>query len=514
MLTNVLLGLLAVVVLQICWNKISWRRRSKGFNLPPSRPGYPLIGNMLDMPDTKNGSVVYRQWAKEIGSDIFYVNVAGSPVVVLNTVEMAQEMLTGRSTIYSGRPTSIMMNELMGWSWAISNLPYGREWNDRRKLFHQSTHSPESKVFMRAYSEQEIAVLLSNLYETPEDFRSHIRFMVGAFVINIAFGLRPKSPQDPYIVSAEAAIKTSGEAVIPGAFWVDFFPFLKYVPEWVPGAGFQKKAKEWKAIMEDMRDRPFEDCEKQIAAGVAPPSFASMALDKIDPNGDVDYQRKVVLDTAGITYGSSDTAIASLAMFFIAMMRWPDVQRKAQEHLDRVLEGRLPRALDEHNKRLNYITALVRELVHWASPTPIGVPHKADKDDIFRGYFIPEGTTIIANEGAMLSNEQDYPNPQEFIPERFLDAEGDMSKVVRDPATVVFGFGRRECPGSHIALSTLWLATASILSVYDISKPVDADGNVIEQDFDMSSGVIAHPQPFKATIKPRNKNAEAILRSL
>jgi hypothetical protein len=66
----------------------------------------------------------------------------------------------------------------MGWSWAITNLPYGHEWNERRKLFHQSTHSLENKVFIRAYSEQEVAVLLANLYETPEDFRSHIRLCV------------------------------------------------------------------------------------------------------------------------------------------------------------------------------------------------------------------------------------------------------------------------------------------------------------------------------------------------
>jgi cytochrome P450 len=60
---------------------------------------------------------------------------------------------------------------------------------------------------------------------------------------------------------------------------------------------------------------------------------------------------------------ASDTAVAALGMFFIAMMRWPDVQRKAQEHLDRVLEGRLPKAMDEHNEKLSYITALVRELI-------------------------------------------------------------------------------------------------------------------------------------------------------
>ena len=42
----------------------------------------------------------------------------------------------------------------------------------------------------------------------------------------------------------------------------------------------------------------------------------------------------------------------------------------------------------------------------------------------------------------MLNNEQDYPGPREFRPERFLTS-GELDSSVRDPRDIAFGFGRR-----------------------------------------------------------------------
>lgn len=47
----------------------------------------------------------------------------------------------------------------------------------------------------------------------------------------------------------------------------------------------------------------------------------------------------------------------------------------------------------------------------------------------------------LANIWAMLHDETDYPQPETFNPERFLKG-GEIDTAVRDPTTVVFGFGR------------------------------------------------------------------------
>jgi hypothetical protein len=47
-------------------------------------------------------------------------------------------------------------------------------------------------------------------------------------------------------------------AARPGAFMVNMLPFLKHVPVWFQGAGFQCKAAEWKIITYEMRDALLE----------------------------------------------------------------------------------------------------------------------------------------------------------------------------------------------------------------------------------------------------------------
>ena len=43
----------------------------------------------------------------------------------------------------------------------------------------------------------------------------------------------------------------------------------------------------------------------------------------------------------------------------------------------------------------------------------------------------------------MLHNEDVYPEPHLFQPERFLDVSGNLDSSVPDPELAVFGFGKR-----------------------------------------------------------------------
>ena len=74
----------------------------------------------------------------------------------------------------------------------------------------------------------------------------------------------------------------------------------------------------------------------------------------------------------------------------------PHVVRKAQEELDRVVGNeRLPELSDREN--LPYISALLKELLRWTCPLPFGVPKRVTEDDIYKGFFIPAGATILEN---------------------------------------------------------------------------------------------------------------------
>lgn len=70
-----------------------------------------------------------------------------------------------------------------------------------------------------------------------------------------------------------------------------------------------------------------------------------------------------------------------------------------------------------------------------------------------------------------------YPDPEEFKPERFLNEDG---RVRDDPTlSLVFGIGRRICPGRHFVDATIFIVTASILSVFNVAKATDENGHEI-----------------------------------
>ena len=77
------------------------------------------------------------------------------------------------------------------------------------------------------------------------------------------------------------------------------------------------------------------------------------------------------------------------------MSLYPEIQKKAQKELDRVVgPSRLPDFDDYDN--LIYVRAIMLESLRWMPVVPMGVPHKVTRDDEYRGFFIQQGTIIIA----------------------------------------------------------------------------------------------------------------------
>jgi cytochrome P450 len=80
----------------------------------------------------------------------------------------------------------------------------------------------------------------------------------------------------------------------------------------------------------------------------------------------------------------------------LAMVLYPDIQKKAQDDIDRITGGgRLPTFADKTS--LPYIACVVWECLRWNPVTPMAVPHCVTEDDEYDGYRIPKGSTIIAN---------------------------------------------------------------------------------------------------------------------
>lgn len=85
-----------------------------------------------------------------------------------------------------------------------------------------------------------------------------------------------------------------------------------------------------------------------------------------------------------------------IGFFVLAMLRYPETQKLAQEELDMVLgKNQLPEFADEGS--LPYCEALVKELYRWRPVSPLSVPRGTDVEDIYKGYRIPAGSVIFPN---------------------------------------------------------------------------------------------------------------------
>ncbi|GLB38676.1 putative cytochrome P450 family protein [Lyophyllum shimeji] len=485
-------------------------RRGSSFPLPPGPKKLPVIGNMLDMPKSFAWST-YHDWCKEFDSDVIHLNSWGTSIIVLDTAEAAIELLEKRSSIYSGRPRLPMVDELMGWGFDFGLMDYGDYWRQHRRLMHQSFH-PAAVTSFRPQELKAAHGLLRRLLDDPEGFLDHIRHMAGETIMSIAYGIKVQPRDDPHIAIAERAMHTLSIAGVPGAFLVDTLPILKHVPSCMPFAGFKRKAKEWRKLALALVNVPFETAKRNISNGDFTPSFTSQSLEITDNAGGLKYPEDVIKSTAGTMFqAGADTTVAAISSCVLGLLTNPDALRKAQEEVDRVVgPGQLPSFDDEPD--LPYITALLRETLRWREVAPLSVPHFLHVEDEYKGYRMPANSIIIPNAWAMLHDENKYPDPFKFNPDRFIK-DGKLNPAVEDPANVAFGFGRRVCAGRHMASSAVWITIASIVVAFDITKASDENGQAVEPSLEYSPGMINAPIPFKCSIKPRSRQAAALIRS-
>ncbi|KAG6846728.1 hypothetical protein H0H93_012210 [Arthromyces matolae] len=197
--------------------------------------------------------------------------------------------------------------------------------------------------------------------------------MAGETILSVAYGINVTSKDDPFLKTAEEAVHSLFVAAIPGTFLVDSLPILKYVPEWMPFAGFKRKAKYWRKLAEEMLNKPYEVAKRNFEMGHGVTSYTASCLEHIDKSGDIALQEEVIKCSAGTMFtAGADTTVAALASCILGFLTNPAALKKAQEEIDRVVGvNHLPSFEDLES--LPYITAVTNEALRWRDVAPIGM---------------------------------------------------------------------------------------------------------------------------------------------
>ncbi|KAG6847564.1 hypothetical protein H0H93_007361 [Arthromyces matolae] len=160
--------------------------RKRQANLPPGPQGWPIIGNLFDMPKEMRW-LTFAEWGKTYG-DISSVTVVGQPIIIINSLKVAQKILSEKGRIYADRPTIPVGGDMIGWVNAVPFLHYGETFQRYRKRFHQLFGTSAAT---KAFHESEIQAVqnfLGSVCKTPADLIPYIKKHIGTVALRNVYG--------------------------------------------------------------------------------------------------------------------------------------------------------------------------------------------------------------------------------------------------------------------------------------------------------------------------------------
>ncbi|KIO10098.1 hypothetical protein M404DRAFT_130775 [Pisolithus tinctorius Marx 270] len=500
------------------WKSKSWRAKYRSL-LPPGPSGLPWVGSVFDI-DLSQPWVTYQEWGNRYG-DLIYSQVLGKEYIIINNEKIAHELLDLRSSIYSDRPR-VPSFELFDLGFVTPSLPYGEEWRKHRRALHLVLNKKEALKYTTMQL-QKAHGLLMNLLTTPQDYEDHFVMFPIALIMELAYGYSVAPQGDPFVASLVQFLSLAVELVtLERLALLGAFPFLAHIPSWMPGGNWKKRAGDCRRLVRKVLDDPVQYVHDSIIAGTARKSMVhDIYLDKDDDlklGFDKDKVTKEVAATAFIA--ATETTTSVMVVFLLAMVLHPDVQRQAQEEIDRVVgTDRLPNFGDRPN--LPYVEAILLETLRWVPAVPLGASCFHDALDmlpylsssqallLFRICGMLSSPTVALHQyhscRAMSQDSERYPEPKVFNPDRY------GSKLEDVASSPVFGFGRRVCPGRHLAEQSLWAAIVSILATLQIGRATDASGTEIEIHPKFVSGVTIRPEVFSCSIKARSSRTKQLI---
>ncbi|CEN62725.1 hypothetical protein ASPCAL09357 [Aspergillus calidoustus] len=384
---------------------------------------------------------------------------------------------------------------------------------------HKMTHSilnVKAAATYVPYQDLENKRMMLDLLDEPAEFAAHIRRYTTSLTTQMIFGFRTVDKNDPRLLQLFQGFERWGELIQgAGSQLLDLYPVLQKLPAFLSPRYHYARELHKKEMALYLGH--WMNTKKGLEDGTGLPCFCNDVLRAQGPEQMSDEQAAYL--SGSLLEAGSDTTASTLVGFVQAIMVFPDVQKMAQDEIDKVVgTDRLPDIEDMES--LPYIRACVKESLRWMPTTVTAAPHGLMKDDSYMGYRLPAGATVILNVWSLHMDPKRNPDPRKFDPTRFIDDHRSEleAATTRDPSTrnnYQFGAGRRLCQGMHIAERSLFLGVARLLWAFNFSRPVDPRTGEQKPlpDIDHLVGSLTmQPAPFEVTISPRSEKKALMIR--
>ncbi|TCD71564.1 hypothetical protein EIP91_007311, partial [Steccherinum ochraceum] len=359
----------------------------------------------------------------------------------------------------------------------------------------------------------EATQLMYDLLKQPENFFTNIRRYSSSTILSAAFGLRCPRYADSYVSTFYQVQRDQAYIVGPGSTPpLDIFPILKYVPErW---AAWKTMAKSIKKVQRRLWHDLVDVIERRVTEDRRQGCFMEEMWDNQEH---YNFNReKMAYLGSNLLEAGSDTTAVFLQSFISFITAFPDVQRRAQKEIDDVVGTSRSPTFEDWDS-LPYLQAVMKEIHRVRPTTPSLVPHKTTADEKLGQYVLPKGSTVFVNLYGINHDPESFDEPAKFDPDRFLRSEFGTRVGADDTGRrhdMLFGCGRRVCPGMEFAINSIRINTMNLLWAFNFGLCKDDAGNHIPIDLnDTTDGVLLTQNPFKCAVEPRSQRHTNIIRS-
>ncbi|XP_051951818.1 cytochrome P450 2J2-like [Xyrauchen texanus] len=449
----IILILILMILVDIIKNK-------NPHKFPPGPWPVPFLGTIFTEMDFKTMDKL-----TEVYGNVFSLRVGSEKAVIVSGYKTVKEALIGQIDNFVDRPQIPMFHKTFkGIGVALSN---GYLWRMHRKftVSHLRAFGVGKKSL--ELSIQQECVYLCDAFKAEKGpfnplvtLNSAVSNIIACLTLGQRFDYHDEYYQNILRLDIECVKLAGSPRVQLYNVWPSLFEYL-------PGP-HQTMFANYKKITDFLRGeirKHREDWDPSNPRDYIDNYLSEMEKKESDPEAGFNIESLVVA-CLDLVEAGTETATTTLRWGLLYMIKFPEIQEKVQEEIDRVIgQSRQPCFADKDN--MPYTHAVIHEIQRFGNAVPLGFPKRAAKDTTLGGYFIPKGTSVTTNLSSVLHDPEEWETPNTFNPKHFLDEHGQFRK--RD-AFLPFSAGKRACLGEQLARVELFLFFTSLLQQFSLSK--------------------------------------------
>ncbi|KAM3327157.1 hypothetical protein P3S67_002283 [Capsicum chacoense] len=448
--------------------------------MPPGPLGLPFIGNLHQF-DSLTPHLYFWKLSQKYGK-IFSLKIGSTSMVVISSAKLAKEVLKTQDLAFCSRPSLLGQQKLSYNGQDIGFAPYNDYWREIRKICVVHLFSLKKVQHFNPIRIDEVSKLINKISEQASasqvsNLSNIVISLTSTIVCRVAFGIR--FDDEAHEKRRFDEILAVTQEMSAGFFFSDYFPLCGWLDKLFGNISkLEKNFKDLDEFYEELIEQHLNPNRPNSMEGDIIDILLQLRKEKSTPiDLTLDNIKAILMD---VFVAGTDTSAITVIWAMTTLIKNPTVMKKVQEEIRKSI-GNKGIVNEDDVQNMSYLRAVIKETLRLYPPAPLLLPRESMEKSVLEGYEIPPKTIVHVNAWAIARDPEIWDNPEEFIPERFLNSNIDFKG--QDFELLPFGAGRRGCPGIALGVATVDLVLSNLLYAFDWELP----GGMKKEDVDTNT---------------------------